>query len=82
MQLTQFHLTRQDLRLGSGLILFVYVAAHLANHALGLISVQVAEQGLRVAVAVWHSLPGKPQLWAVVPSCGLNLRTVLPKCDA
>src|SRR5437773_3805215 len=63
MQLTQFRLTRQDLRLGSGLILFAYVAAHLANHALGLISIQVAEQGLRVAVAVWHSLPGTVLLY-------------------
>src|SRR5438094_3962380 len=63
MQLTQFRLTRQDLRLGSGLILFAYVAAHLANHALGLISVEDAEQGLRVAVAVWHSLPGTVLLY-------------------
>ena len=63
MQLTQFRLTRQDLRLGSGLILFVYVAAHLTNHALGLISVGTAEHGLRVAVAVWHSLPGTVLLY-------------------
>jgi adenylate cyclase len=63
MQLTQFRLTRQSLRLGSGLILFVYVAAHFTNHALGLISVAVAERGLRVAVAVWHSLPGTVLLY-------------------
>ena len=61
--LTQFRLTRQDLRLGSGLILFAYVAAHFANHALGLISVAAAERGLRVAVAVWHSLPGTVLLY-------------------
>jgi adenylate cyclase len=58
MQLTPFRLTRQDLRLGSGLILFTYVAAHFTNHALGLISLGAAERGLRIAVAVWHSLPG------------------------
>ena len=63
MQLTQFRLTRQDLRLGSGLVLFVYVAAHLVNHALGLISVDAAEHGLHVAVAVWHSLPGTVLLY-------------------
>lgn len=63
MQLSPFRLTRQDLRLSSGLILFVYIAAHLANHALGLISVEVAERGLRVAVAVWHSLPGTVLLY-------------------
>src|SRR5438105_13778414 len=68
MQLTQFRLTRRDLRLGSGLILFAYVAAHLTNHALGLISVAVAERGLRVAVAVWHSLPGTVLLYGAAGS--------------
>ena len=63
MQLTQFRLTRQDLRLGSGLILFTYVSAHFINHALGLISLVVAERGLRVAVAVWHSWPGTVLLY-------------------
>jgi len=63
MQLTSFRLTRPDLRLGSGLILFAYVAAHFTNHALGLISIAVAERGLRVAVAVWHSLPGTMLLY-------------------
>ena len=63
MQLTQFRLTRQDLRLGSGLILFAYVSFHLVNHALGLISLAAAERGLRVAVAVWHSLPGTVLLY-------------------
>jgi adenylate cyclase len=61
--LTRFRLTRQDLRLGSGLILFVYVAAHFTNHALGLISLATAERGLRVAVAVWHSWPGTVLLY-------------------
>jgi adenylate cyclase len=63
MQLTPFRLTRQDWRLGSGLILFTYVAAHFTNHALGLISLAIAERGLRVAVAVWHSLPGTVLLY-------------------
>jgi adenylate cyclase len=49
---------RQDLRLFSGLILFIYVAAHLSNHALGLISIAAAEAGLRIAVRVWQSWPG------------------------
>lgn len=55
--MARLRLTRQNLRLGTGLILFAYVAVHLANHALGLISIGVAERGLRIAVAVWHSLP-------------------------
>ncbi|MDB5847748.1 MAG: hypothetical protein JWP29_1500 [Rhodoferax sp.] len=46
------------LRLGSGLVLWLYMASHLLNHALGVVSLDVAEQGLRVAVAVWHSAVG------------------------
>lgn len=42
----------------SGVILFTYVAFHLVNHALGLISIAAAERGLHVAVAVWQSVPG------------------------
>lgn len=50
--------SRRDLRLGSGLILFLYIATHLANHALGLASVSLAERGLVLAMRVWHSTPG------------------------
>src|SRR4029077_16202805 len=59
-----YRMTRRDLRLGSGLVLFAYVTAHLTNHALGLVSVNVAEEGLRVAVAFWHSLPGTVLLYS------------------
>jgi adenylate cyclase len=59
-----YRVTRRDLRLGSGLVLFAYITAHLANHALGLVSVNVAEAGLRVAVAFWHSLPGTVLLYS------------------
>ncbi len=55
---TKIRPSRRDLRLASGVILFIYVAAHLVNHALGLISITVAERGLRIAVAVWQSPPG------------------------
>jgi adenylate cyclase len=48
----------RPLRLGSGLVLFGYLASHLANHALGLVSIAAAETGLRIAMAVWHSGPG------------------------
>ena len=46
------------LRLGSGAVMWVYIAAHFTNHALGLISLDAAEAGLRIAVAVWQSPPG------------------------
>ena len=56
-------ITRRDLRLASGLVLFTYIALHLANHALGLVSLAFAERGLRVATEVWQSLPGSLLLY-------------------
>ncbi|MCK9685164.1 2Fe-2S iron-sulfur cluster-binding protein [Scleromatobacter humisilvae] len=47
-------LSRRDLRLASGLLLFGYIALHLANHALGLVSLDVAERALAIAAAFWH----------------------------
>ena len=64
LALPTYRMTRRDLRLGSGLVLFAYVTVHLANHALGLVSVNASEAGLRVAVAVWHSLPGTALLYS------------------
>ena len=52
------YLTRRDLRLASGLVLFAYVVIHLTNHALGLISLASAQRGLDIAVRVWQSVPG------------------------
>jgi len=48
-------LMRRSLRMASGLILFTYIGAHLLNHALGLISLEVAEAGMGIAVDVWYS---------------------------
>lgn len=45
------------LRLASGLVLFVFVATHLLNHALGLVSLQVAEQGRTLFLALWRNGP-------------------------
>ena len=54
---------RRDLRLASGLVLFTYVTLHLSCHALGLISLDAAEAGLRATVYVWHSGPGTVLLY-------------------
>lgn len=56
--MARLSLTVRDLRLGSGLVLFTYIALHLGNHALGLVSIGLAERVLAVLVAVWHSVPG------------------------
>ncbi len=52
----------QRLRLISGLTMFTFVATHLFNHALGLISLDVMLAGQRVFWWVWHSLPGSSVL--------------------
>jgi adenylate cyclase len=56
-------LIRRNLRMASGLILFVYIAAHLINHALGLISLDTAEAGMSIATEVWGSLTGTALLY-------------------
>lgn len=55
--------SRRGWRLGSGLVLFTYVALHLANHALGLVSVASAETMLAAMVRFWQSLPGTALLY-------------------
>src|SRR3954452_19506584 len=45
-------------RLWSGLVMFLYLAIHLLNHALGVISLDLAEEGLRIEMAIWRSPPG------------------------
>lgn len=57
-------LTRRHLRLSSGLVMFAYIAVHFVDHALGLVSLAVAERALALSVAVWHSLPGTALLVA------------------
>ncbi|TMH67374.1 MAG: 2Fe-2S iron-sulfur cluster binding domain-containing protein [Betaproteobacteria bacterium] len=61
--MTTFRVTRRELRLTTGLVLFAYVSVHLVDHAFGLVSVAVAEHALRLAVAVWHSWPGTALLY-------------------
>jgi adenylate cyclase len=42
------------LRLLSGLVMFAYIATHLVNHGLGIISLALAESGLRLEMAFWR----------------------------
>ena len=50
--------TKRGLRLGSGLILFVFVVTHLANHALGLISLEAMETGRNYFLLLWRNPVG------------------------
>ncbi|MGH7006166.1 MAG: adenylate/guanylate cyclase domain-containing protein, partial [Alphaproteobacteria bacterium] len=53
----------KQLRLGSGLVLFVYIATHFLNHALGLISLPAAEGGRDVFLFVWRGWIGTVVLY-------------------
>ena len=50
--------TKRGLRLGSGLILFAFVIFHLANHALGLISLEAMEAGREYFLLLWRNPVG------------------------
>ncbi len=70
-------LTFRKARLFSGLVLFLYVTLHLANHAAGNVSVSVMEAGLTVMKAVWQSLPGTVILYgAFLVHGALGLRAL------
>jgi adenylate cyclase len=49
--------TLRRLRLLSGLVMFAYITVHLLNHALGIVSLALAESGLRLEMVFWRSLP-------------------------
>ncbi|MSP52131.1 MAG: adenylate/guanylate cyclase domain-containing protein [Alphaproteobacteria bacterium] len=51
------------LRLGTGIVLFVYVATHLANHALGLISLAAMESGRGVFLFLWRNWVGSALIY-------------------
>ncbi|MCB1999780.1 MAG: adenylate/guanylate cyclase domain-containing protein, partial [Rhodoferax sp.] len=53
-------------RLYSGLVLFVFVATHLLNHALGLISLQAMEAGRWLFIAVWRNPVGSTLLFGAL----------------
>ena len=49
------NLTIRYLRIFSGMILFVYVVTHLANHSLGIISLSAMEAGRVIFLNFWRS---------------------------
>lgn len=54
------------LRLASGLVLFAYVLSHLANHALGIVSLRTMDLGLAVFQAVWSNMASLILLYAAL----------------
>jgi adenylate cyclase len=70
-------LTIRHLRLGSGLVLLTYISLHLINHALGIWSIDLAEEGLTWAMMLWQSRPGTVLLYgAAALHFALALRTI------
>ncbi|MBB6300947.1 adenylate cyclase [Rhizobium leucaenae] len=53
-------------RLGSGLVIFVFVTMHLANHSLGLISLSTADQAQHWFMAVWRNPVGTVLLYGAL----------------
>ena len=47
--------TLRRLRLLSGIVMFAYIAIHLLNHGLGIISLALAERGLSFEMAFWRT---------------------------
>lgn len=67
----------RTLRLTSGLVLMVFVAMHLANAALNLISIDTADAGLGWLTEPWRVLPAKVLLYgAATVHIVLVLRTL------
>ncbi len=53
-------------RLISGIILYVYVATHLINHALGIVSLEAMEAGREVFLAIWRNWIGSIVLYGAL----------------
>jgi adenylate cyclase len=43
--------------MASGLVLMAYLFTHFVNHAAGLVSLETAEAGRKVSIAIWRNLP-------------------------
>ena len=58
--------TARNLRLASGLVMSFFVATHLVNHALGLVSLEALETGRSVFLGFWRGTPAGPIFMASI----------------
>ncbi|PDT12405.1 adenylate/guanylate cyclase domain-containing protein [Rhizobium sp. M1] len=64
-------------RLGSGLVIFIFVLLHLSNHALGLVSLAAADKARHLFLAIWRNPAGTAVFYAsVLIHLGLVLRAI------
>ena len=77
-------------RLGSGLVIFIFVLLHLSNHAVGLVSVAAADKARGLFVTIWRNPVGTVVFYSsVLIHIALVLRAiyrrrslVMPKGEA
>ncbi|XKM43894.1 adenylate/guanylate cyclase domain-containing protein (plasmid) [Rhizobium ruizarguesonis] len=64
-------------RLGSGLVIFIFVLLHLSNHAIGLISVTAADKAAHFFLAIWRNPLGTAIFYSsVLTHIALVLRAI------
>ncbi|QIJ44214.1 adenylate/guanylate cyclase domain-containing protein (plasmid) [Rhizobium leguminosarum] len=64
-------------RLGSGLVIFVFILLHLSNHAIGLISVTAADKAAHLFLAIWRNPLGTAIFYSsVLTHIALVLRAI------
>ncbi|MBB3742147.1 adenylate/guanylate cyclase domain-containing protein [Rhizobium anhuiense] len=64
-------------RLGSGLVIFIFVLLHLSNHAIGLISVSAADKAAHLFLMIWRNPLGTTIFYsAVLIHIALVLRAI------
>nr|WP_064246797.1 adenylate/guanylate cyclase domain-containing protein [Rhizobium leguminosarum]OAP95554.1 adenylate cyclase [Rhizobium leguminosarum] len=64
-------------RLGSGLVIFIFVLLHLSNHAIGLISVTAADKAGHFFLAIWRNPLGTAIFYSsVLTHIALVLRAI------
>ncbi|MGO6852655.1 adenylate/guanylate cyclase domain-containing protein [Rhizobium beringeri] len=64
-------------RLGSGLVIFIFVLLHLSNHAIGLISVAAADKAAHLFLAIWRNPLGTAIFYSsVLTHIALVLRAI------
>ncbi|TBF68246.1 adenylate/guanylate cyclase domain-containing protein (plasmid) [Rhizobium leguminosarum] len=64
-------------RLGSGLVIFIFVVLHLSNHAIGLISVAAADKAAHLFLAIWRNPLGTAIFYSsVLVHIALVLRAI------
>ncbi|MDA7949186.1 MAG: 2Fe-2S iron-sulfur cluster-binding protein [Hyphomicrobiaceae bacterium] len=58
MALFEAQTLRNRLRLGSGIVMFVFVTGHLINHMFGLVSIGAMQDATGILLAPWRTWPG------------------------